>query len=102
MKTQPTFEDQTIGYVESVQYFTSGEHDRATELYDAAKLADSKLAEQRHLMAVAQAKRSRKMYYQAHDQAELWYEDGRDAVTEMRALINNAKARSEGHPRAAK
>ena len=101
MIAQPTFEDQTIAYVDAVQYFTSGEHDRASELYETAKRCDTKLAEQRHLMAVAQAKRSRKMYYEAHDFAKLWYEDGRDAVTEMRALINNAKARSEGHPRAA-
>lgn len=97
-----TFQDQALAYVDAVGYFTSGEHDRATELYNEAARVDEKMADAAAREAEALVTGDRKAYTTAREDGRYWYDEGRDAVTELRALINNAKARAAGHPRAGK
>jgi hypothetical protein len=105
MKESPTtFEEQARPYcmVDAVQYYTSGEHDEASHLYELAGLADEKMSAAEETKAGALISRDRNMYYDASEDARYWYDEGRDALTTLRALFNNAKARHDGHPRAAR
>ena len=88
--------------VDAVQHYTSGEHTRAHELYQVAVKVDLKMAEARERERQSLADKAREPYRTAREDQSYWYDEGRDAVTEFRALANNAAARAAGHPRAAR
>jgi len=88
-----TFEEQAREYVNAIDYMTSGEAALCSDMYHEAERADADVERAAQHMAVAQAKRSRQMYADAHAQKRAAFENGRDAVSHIRSLIRNANAR---------